>query len=73
MTYYVYHVWHGVEPALFGPFKTEKERDSKAAEIFGEDSELDNEIFWIDVWSTTSLETGAYSAKYLNEILLEKA
>ena len=67
MKYYVYHVWGGVEPTLFGPYKNEEERDVKAAELVKEDP--DDEIFWLDVSSELELSTGAYGSRYISEIL----
>lgn len=62
--YYVLVVWEDVEPELFGPYLSEKDRDSKALDLKEEHGD-DHGIYWLNASDGLEPgEVGAYSGGF---------
>lgn len=69
MDYYVLFIWQDVEPELFGPFKTEEERDNKARELRAseENNDLYSGIYPIDASEGSDITVDSYSNGFFEE------
>ena len=66
--YYLLRIWGDVEPEdLIGPFKTEEERDERAADLFREDSQEKHGLFRMDVKAYGPPDIYPYSGAFSEE------
>ena len=65
--YYLLHIWGDVEPAVLGPYETEKNRDRKARKLRLKDPENHNGIFMLDVPDRGNPKAYAYRAGFLGD------
>ena len=63
--YYVLFIEGDVEPKLYGPYKTHKNRDKKAQKLRAENGPEDG-IFWMDMTAGKPV-VGAYPANFFEE------
>lgn len=66
MKYYLVFIWQDVEPELFGPFLTEKERDDKALEKRKEEGDKHG-YYMLTVADTGMVEMDTYNGGFFED------